>query len=170
MKPIPPELADLVDGIIKKVRFDVEAGNPPRAFAIVGNSGSREVTEFPLTTNEDQDRVDAATHVRRVALLTGADFVVLVVNSWGLPARKMKDVHAIMDKYGSISNCPYRVSQMAFTLETLDGVWVGVSPLVRNPRKVRGETFGAVAFLAGEATDAEGLFTSLLPRVKQTRH
>ncbi|VTU42054.1 MULTISPECIES: hypothetical protein [unclassified Variovorax] len=170
MKPLPPELADLVDGIIKKVRIDVEAGNAPQAFAIVGSTLSREVFEVPLPTDEDQAKTQAAEHIRRVASLMSADFVVLVVNSWGLPKRKLKYFDAIMDKYGSVGNSPYRVSQMAFTVETNEGVWLGTAPLVKNPRKVRGDTFGAVTFFSGTTSDTAGVFSSLLPQVRATRH
>ena len=47
--------------------------------------------------------------VRMAAETLAADFVFIIMEAWGLPRDKMPRMDAIIDKYGSIAACPYRL-------------------------------------------------------------
>ncbi|MNR71842.1 hypothetical protein D3C71_25200 [compost metagenome] len=170
LRPLPEDVAALVATIVEKAREDVERGQSPGTLAVVANLSSHETLGISMDSSSTEASERSARHVRQVAAMMEADFVVVVSRSWGLPANKVHQYGAIMERYGSVAESPYRVDQMAFAVETFDGVWLGTAPIVKHSRKRTVRTFGEVRFIGRDHTEALGTLTALLPSRRTTQH
>ena len=83
------------------------------------------------------------------------------MEAWGLTKDKLHRHQEILDRYGAIANCPYKIDTVSFVLETRHGIWTAQLPIMPKGPSKKKRTFGAVTlqFVDG----AEGRFAGLLP-------
>lgn len=162
MTAIPPSYREVIDPLIARAREFVEAGESLVPFAFVGNFTTRQMVPVPLGTGDDQSKDAAAATIRRTAEATAADFVFMVMESWGLPPGKVGQYDSIVEQYGSVGASPWRVDVVAFSLETRNGLWFGQAPITRKGHSKKKRTFGEAAFCYFAAV--EGRLSGLLPR------
>jgi hypothetical protein len=159
---IPSAYREVIDPLIARAREFLEAGEPLVPFAFVGNFANRQMMPVPLGTGDDRSKDAAAATIRRTAQAIAADFVFMVMESWGLPPEKVAEYEAIVAEYGSVGASPWRVDVVAFSLETRHGLWFAQAPITRKGRSKTKRTFGEVAFRY--FAEVEGRLAGLLPR------
>ena len=164
MSSIPESYRENIDPLVTKARDLLEDGQTLAAFAFVGSFAMRRITPVLLDTRSDEAKDRSANEIQRTAEAVNADFVFVVTEAWGLPKDKLASHQKIVDKYGSIANCPYRIDTVSFVLETHYGIWsaqVLIKPKGYSKKK---RTFGEVQFQKIDST--EGRLSGLLPRVR----
>jgi hypothetical protein len=162
MTTIPPSYREVIDPLIARAREFLEAGEALVPFAFVGNFTTRQMVPVPLGTGDDRSKDAAAATIRRTAESTAADFVFMVMESWGLPPGKVGQYDSIVAQYGSVGASPWRVDVVAFSLETRHGLWFAQAPITHKGRSKTKRTFGEVAFRY--FAEVEGRLAGLLPR------
>ncbi|MBC8740404.1 hypothetical protein F6X40_27485 [Paraburkholderia sp. UCT31] len=162
-EPIPAHLQPFVVNIVRQARANLEEDGHLVSFAFVGNSSIPEVIPIQFDTRSEQAKDAAAAHVRQVAEMSNADFVLLVQDAWGLPPSKMSQYREIVERYGSVSASPHRLDVAAFILETHSGFWFAQVPITAKGLSKKKRTFSAqVEFSRGGAAD--GRMTNFLPK------
>jgi flavin-binding protein dodecin len=157
---IPPSYREVIDPLIARAREFVEGGESLVPFAFVGNFTTRQIVPIHLDTGNEDVKDAAADAIRRAAAALQADFVFLVMESWGLPPDKIHRVDEIRERYGSIGESPYRIDMVSFSLETRHGLWFAQTPLKRKGASKKRRTFGLVEFRHYD--DVDGRFADLL--------
>lgn len=164
MRAVPERYADLADSLIGTARSLLESGKSLQAFAFVGNPVTQAILPVMLDTSSPEAKEYSARAVRAAAEQVQADFVFTVVEAWGLPDDKLPMARDILDEYGSISACPFRVDAVSFTLETHEGIWAAMLPLTPLKGPVKRRTFGQAQLLFAEGM--QGRFVGLLPAAR----
>jgi hypothetical protein len=159
---IPSTYREVIDPLIARAREFLEAGEALVPFAFVGNFTTRQMVPVPLGTGDDRSKDAAAATIRRTAQAIAADFVFMVMESWGLPPEKVAEYEAVVAQYGSVGASPWRVDVVAFSLETRHGLWFAQAPITHKGRSKTKRTFGEVAFRY--FAEVEGRLAGLLPR------
>jgi hypothetical protein len=159
---IPSAYREVIDPLIARAREFLEAGEPLVPFAFVGDFATRQMVPVPLGTGDDRSKDAAAATIRRTAQAIAADFVFMVMESWGLPPEKVGQYDSIVEQYGSVGASPWRVDVVAFSLETRHGLWFAQAPITHKGRSKTKRTFGEVAFRY--FAEVEGRLAGLLPR------
>jgi hypothetical protein len=157
---IPSAYREVIGPLIARAREFLEAREPLVPFAFVGNFTTGQMVPVPLGTGDDRSKGAAADGIRRAAAAPQADFVFMVMESWGLPPDKIRRVDEIRGRYGSIGASPYRIDMVSFSLETRHGMWFAQAPLKRKGASKKRRTFGLVEFRHYD--DVEGRFADLL--------
>lgn len=163
MSRIPEAYRQNIDPLVTKARDLLEDGQTLAAFAFVGSFAMRGITPVFLDPRSEEAKDRSANQIQRTAEAVNADFVFVVTEAWGPPKDKLASHQKIVDKYGSIANCPYRIDTVSFVLETHYGIWsarVLIKPKGYSKKK---RTFGEVQFQKIDST--EGRLSGLLPRV-----
>jgi hypothetical protein len=145
--------------MISAARKNLEKDGHLVAFAMVGNSMTDEVIPVGFGTGSEEEKDKAAHFIRIVAHQIKANFVLLIVDAWGLPKEKMKDYQKILSIYGSVAASPYRVDTVGFILETKAGTWFSQVEQKKHGLSNKKKTFGEVKFLQGQG---DGRFANLL--------
>ncbi len=166
-KLLPIGMTKLIDSLISRSRDELERGQteiPP--FAFIGDSlthkGFIAVLDF---ANEERKRASAAD-IRSFAKKLGADFVLLVSESWALQDDAAHDYMTNRHKYRSVSEHPGAKECLLLSLDTHGGNFMGRAEITK---KGNGRTCGEPAFIRSESS--EGILTNLLPMpVGQTVH
>jgi hypothetical protein len=159
---IPSAYREVIDPLITRAREFLEAGELLVPFAFIGQFTTGQMVPVPLGTGDDRFKDAAAATIRRTAEATAADFVFMVMESWGLPPEKVAEYEAVVAQYGSVGASPWRVDVVAFSLETRHGLWFAQAPITHKGRSKTKRTFGEVAFRY--FAEVEGRLAGLLPR------
>ncbi len=164
---LPEQYRNMVAAYVFNARFLLEEGQALQAFIFIGTltgtlSGSTEQHAVPVDTSSRQGKEMSADHARKVALLCQADYVLHLTESWSLNATDSKKIDAILEKYGSISAYPGRISIVAFVLEADEGVFVGTAPIKALGRSKSKRTISEPVFVKGDY--AQGTLSNILPR------
>ncbi len=153
---IPKNYLEVIEPLIAKARGFVEGGEKLAPIAFVGNFTTKQILPVIINT---KDR--SALAIQTTAAQLEADFVFTVMEAWGLPKDKIDRYQAILDRYGSIGNSPYKVDTASFTLETSYGIWGAQELLKPKGYSKKKRTFGQLTFRHMDG--AEGRFVGLLP-------
>ena len=102
----PQAYMDIISSLIDKARELLEAGEKLQAFAFVGNLTTKEVIPVMIQPGSVEDKDKSARTIQSAALALEADFVFAIMEAWTLRPDKMRQMNAILDKYGSISASP----------------------------------------------------------------
>lgn len=158
---IPERYAGIVESLIGTARSLLEDGKSLQAFAFVGNPATRAILPVGVDTSSVETKERSALAIKAAAGQVQADFVFTVIEVWGLPPDKLPKAQEVLEEYGSISACPFRVDAVSFTLETREGIWAAVLPLKAVGPSSKRRTFGPVRLLF--ADELRGRFMGLLP-------
>lgn len=161
MTAIPAAYREIVDPLVNHARTLVEQGESLEALAFVGNLTTRQLAAVPMNPSSESAKDTAAQRIRELAHEHAADFVVIVMEAWSLPPKKIKRMDEIVERFGSIGASPYRIDVVSFSLETRYGIWVAQVPLRPKSGSKKKRTFGQPEFRL--FTEAEGRFVDLLP-------
>jgi hypothetical protein len=166
MPAIPAAYLQIVNPLVNQARALVEQGETLEALAFVGNLTTRQIATVAMNPGSEQAKDAAAQRIRETAEAHDADFVFIVMEAWSLPPNKIKRMHEIVERFGSIGASPYRVDIVSFSLETRYGIWVAQLPLRPKAGSKKKRTFGKPEFRL--FTEAEGRFAALLPGKSET--
>jgi hypothetical protein len=159
---LPERYLEIVLPFIGKARGFLEKGESLSPIAFVGNFESGHIIPVVIDTASDESKDNSALAIRMAAESVDADFVFTVMEGWGLPKDKVARYEEIIERYGSIGACPWKLDTANFMLETRHGVWGAQVPLKPKPPSKKRRTFAApvnLSFMDG----VEGRFVGLLP-------
>ncbi len=160
---MPPQAyMDIISPMIDKARGFLEAGEKLQAMAFVGNMTTKEVIPVMVQTGSGEGKDQSAQMIQSAAFALNADFVFAIMEAWTLRPDKMRQMNAILDKYGSISASPYAIDTCSLMLETRHGVWAAQPQIKPKGISKKKRTIGAVEFRY--FTEVEGRFAHLLPK------
>jgi hypothetical protein len=165
---LPQAYLDVVLPLIDTARGLLENGESLQPFAFVGNHATKQMAPIAIDTRDEASKDRSVRLIKAAAEQTRADFVLTVMEAWGLPKDKLPRYQEILDKYGSVGNSPYRIDTAAFVLETRYGVWGTQVTLKPKGHSKKKRTCGPVElqFMDG----VEGRFVGLLPTDGQAPH
>ncbi|MFZ2541602.1 MAG: hypothetical protein WAW75_07480 [Gallionella sp.] len=158
----PQAYMDIISPLIDKARGFLEAGEKLQPMAFVGNMTTKEVIPVMIQAGSGEGKDQSAQTIQSAALVLDADFVFAIMEAWTLRPDKMRQMNAILDKYGSISASPYAIDTCAITLETRHGVWVAQPQIKPKGISRKKRIIGEVEFRY--FTEVEGRFAHLLPK------
>ena len=161
MSAIPSSYRNLIDPLIDAARGFVENGETLAPFAFVANLSGGGAFPVMLATGSEEAKDNSARAVKQLAELHQADFVFTIMEAWSLPPERLGELDAIIDRYGSIGESPYRLDVVSLALETRHGTWVAQVPIEPRTAKNGSRTFGSPRFQ--HYTSAQGRFAELLP-------
>lgn len=158
----PQAYMDIISSLIDKARGFLEAGDKLQAIAFVSNMTTKQIIPVMIQPGSGEDKDQSARMIQSAASALDADFVFTVMEAWSLRPDKVRQMDAILDKYGSIGASPYAVDVCSLMLETRRGVWVA-QPLIK-PKGIskKKRTIGVVEFRY--FTEVKGRFSHLLPK------
>lgn len=158
----PQAYMDIISPMIDKARGLLEAGERLQAMAFIGNMTTKEVITVRIQPSSGEDKDQSARTIQSAALALKADFVFAIMEAWTLRPDKMRQMNAILDKYGSISASPYAIDTCSLMLETRRGVWAAQPQIKPKGISKKKRTIGVVEFRY--FTEVEGRFAHLLPK------
>jgi len=158
----PKAYLDIIATLIDKARGFLEAGETLQAMAFVGNLSSKEVIPVMIQPGSGDDKDESARNIQAAASALDADFVFTIMEAWSLRPDKMRQMNAILDKYGSISASPYAIDTCSLMLETRHGVWAAQPQIKPKGISKKKQTIGVIEFRY--FTEVEGRFAHLLPK------
>ena len=162
LKAIVYAYMDIISSLIDKARGFLEAGEKLQAIAFVGNLSTKEVIPVMIQPGSDEDKDQSARTIQSAASVLDADFVFTVMEAWSLRPDKIRQMDAILDKYGSIGASPYAIDVCSLALETRRGVWVAQQQIKPKGISKKKRTIGVVEFRY--FTEVQGRFMHLLPK------
>lgn len=83
------------------------------------------------------------------------------MEAWGLPKDQLHRHQEILDRYGAIARCPYKIDTVSFVLESRHGIWTAQLPIKPKGPSKKKRTFGEVTLQFADG--AQGRFAGLLP-------
>lgn len=158
----PQAYMNIISSLIDKARGFLEAGEQLQAIAFVGNLTSKDVIPVMIQTGSGEDKDQSARAIQSAAQALEADFVFTIMEAWSLRPDKVRQIDAILDKYGSIGASPYAVDMCTLMLETRRGMWIAQQPIKPKGISKKKRTIGVVEFRY--FTEVEGRFSHLLPK------
>ena len=108
-----------------------------------------------------EDMLGGLELVRFMAADAHAEFVSSAADARVLKPENRSKFGSSLKQHGSISDCPFRVDIVSFSLETREGVWQASVPVETTQSAASGKTFGHVSFIY--AVDSGGHLARLLP-------
>lgn len=139
--PSSPYLA-VVANILEEVSARLKEGIRLPAMAYLINSERVVVDQINATFSDNRSKSFFAETVRQRASRKKAAAVLFIAEAHGLPDKMSnpRDTAAVIEQYGSVAKCPFKVDCLVVSLETRDGAWrgsaelrVGGTPSVNNP-------------------------------------
>jgi len=161
MSAIPENYWKVISPLIATAKGFLENGEPLAPIAFVGSFSSGSTTPVLLKSSSIEAKNDSALAIKIIAETLEADFVFLLMEAWSLRKDKLKQMDAILDKYGSIGASPYAVDVVSMALETRHGVWMAEVPIKPKGNSKKKRTIGVPEFR--HFTEYEGRFVNLLP-------
>jgi hypothetical protein len=158
----PQAYMDIISPQIEKARALLEAGEKLQPLAFVGNLTTKEIIPVMIQSGSGEGKDQSARLIQSAASLLDADFVFAVMEAWALRPDKIRQMDAILDKFGSIGASPYAIDVCVFSLETKRGMWVSQPPIKPKGISRKKRTIGAVEFRY--FTEVQGRFMHLLPK------
>jgi hypothetical protein len=157
----PQAYMDIINPLLDSARSFLETGEKLQAISFVGNLTTKEIISVMIQQGSVDDKDQSARNIQSAALSLDADFVFTIMEAWSLRPDKMRQMEAILEKYGSIGASPYAVDVCSLALETRHGVWVA-QPLIK-PKGIskKKRTIGLIEFR--HFTEVAGRFMHLLP-------
>jgi hypothetical protein len=151
----------IIDPLIATARGFLEAGQSLVPFAFVGSFSADQAIPIRIETGDDDAKDRSAQAIQRAAAEINSDFIFTIMEAWGLPKDKLPQHQEILDRYGAIANCPYKIDTVSFVLETRYGIWTAQVPIMPKAPSKKRRTFGAVKLQFVDS--AKGRFAGLLP-------
>lgn len=161
MSAIPENYQAIVSPLIVRARDLLEKGETLAPIAFVGSFASDASIPVLLHASSSEAKDSSARAIQSAAHSLDADFIFIVMEAWSLRKDKVRQMQAILDKYGSIGASPYAVDIVSLALETRHGVWVAELPIKPKGISKMKRTFGTPEFR--HFTEYEGRFVNLLP-------
>jgi hypothetical protein len=161
MSTLPEKYSHVVSPIIAKAKARLEKGESLAPIAFVGSFTAESWIPVLLQPSSDESKDRSALEIKSAAESLNADFVFVIMEAWSLRKDKVAQMHAILDKYGSIGASPYAVDIVSMVLETRHGVWAAEVPIKPRGVSKKRRTFGTPDFR--HFTEFEGRFVNLLP-------
>jgi hypothetical protein len=103
--------------------------------------------------------------LRHAIASVGANYVVVITESWTLQAEDQVQWEKVYEQYGSIANSPNKKEALMIAAQTTDGAWMAIPELISKGKR-KCKTLGNVTyFQAGQdGVEFRGQFSNLLPK------
>lgn len=159
---IPTVYLDLIQPLINEARRRLEIGERLAPMCFVGNLTSHQVVSIAIDTRSEDTKDRSAEDIQHAADTIEADVIFTIMEGRGLPKDKIARYQEALDRYGSLSACPWRIDVVSFTLETRHGTWGCSVGLKFKPPSKKRRMFAEAVNLV-HVDQAEGRFAGLLP-------
>ena len=159
---LPESYQEVIAPFIAKARGFLESGEKLSTIAFVGNFSTNEMVPVIIDTANESSKDNGSLAIRLNAEAINADFVLIVMEAWGLMKKHLGRHKEILEEFGSVGQSPYREDVVSFSLETTNGIWHGMAPIRPKPPSKKRRTFGQINFIFADGV--EGRFAGLLPR------
>jgi hypothetical protein len=130
---------------------------------VVGNTSTNQGITVPIALGDDASNDRTADAIRAAARDIKADFILTIVEAWGLPKEMVHQLKEIRERYGSIAASPHKIDAVSFTLELRQGIWTAQLPIVPKETANKTRTFSEVTL---EFVDGAQGLDRLLPMSK----
>ncbi len=162
MSAMPENYWTIISPVIAKAKGFLENGETLTPIAYVGSFASPDLAiPVLLASSSDEAKDSSASAIRMAAETLGADFIFVLMEAWSLRKDKVRQMDAILERYGSIGASPYAVDVVSMSLETRHGVWMAEVPIKPKGISKKKRTIGTPEFR--HYTEFEGRFVNLLP-------
>jgi hypothetical protein len=161
MSQFPAAYVAIIDPLIDAARAVLERGERLVPVAFVGNLSTGETHQVVIDPACEQSKDNWGHLLRQLAEIHQADFMLVIMDAWGLPKDKVHRYQEIIGRCGSISASPYRIDVVSFALETRHGLWAAQVPVKPKNVSKKKRTFDDPDFRLH--TDTKGRFVDLLP-------
>lgn len=160
---LPASLAALVWSVIGTAEGFLGRGEELEPVAFVGKADGMTAQPMALDMSSEESKERSADAVRRAARALGADFALLLAESWMPREEDPGKLRRLMEIYGSVSAMPRKLRKEValVSLETREGVWIALPELLPCPPSKKKRKLGAIEFMKTEASS--GRFMHLLP-------
>ena len=158
---MPESYWKIVSPLITTAKGFLENGEALAPIAFIGSFSSDLTIPVLLKSSSEEAKDDSAFAIRNAAATLDADFIFVMMEVWSLRKDKMRQMDAILDKYGSIGASPYAVDVVSMVLETRHGVWSAELPIKPKGISKKRRTIGTPEFR--HFTELKGRFVNLLP-------
>lgn len=158
---IPPRYREFIEPFISVARGHIENGHKLVPYAFVASFEKGAGVPVQIDTRNEEGKENSARAIAKAALEIDADCIFTIMEAWGLPRHMAPRYDEIVKRYGSVTNCPFRVDAVNFILETRHGVWAGQTPIEPRQGDGRKLTFGEVVLQYADG--CESRYGKLLP-------
>lgn len=164
---LPEPYHRMLEPILETARANLKRDGKLAMAAFVGSVSTQQVIPIVYTGDgSDESKDGFAHHISTVAGAVAGDFIALLMESWSLAPRYVHLHRDLVEKYGSLANCPpsYRAEVISISVESPTALWMAQQPLRPMPPSKKRKTFDLPA--PGDFkkfTEASGRFTALLP-------
>src|SRR5262245_43624104 len=141
---IPANYRRAIDPLIETARVFLEDGRSLDPVAVVGNTSTSQGVSVPIELGYDASNARTTHAIQAAASDINADFILTIVEAWGLPKDMAHRHQEILDRYGTIANSPHKIDTVSFTLELRQGIWAAQLPIVPKDTVNKTRTFGEV--------------------------
>ena len=162
---IPPACLEVITPLIRTARALLEDGEALVPVALVGSLETGRTIPVMMNAASEEAKDGSALVLKRAAESIDADFVFVMMEAWSLRPDKARDYQAILARYGSIGQSPYKVDIVSMVLETSHGVWLAQVPIKPSGDSRKRRSFGEPDFVRCDGM--AGRFTGLLPKNKR---
>jgi hypothetical protein len=159
---LPDNFKAVFDDIVTAVRQDLRKGGQLEPWILVGSADDR-VHEIVGKMNNQADKEQWSTDTHNAVRVLGGKLVIMVTESWGLPASMVPQHFEIIEKYGSIGNSPFKVDCISISLETEYGHWLGLADIKPDPPSKFRRKLGELKIIP--AHYSAGLFGGFIPKL-----
>jgi hypothetical protein len=159
---LPARYREFIEPFIAIARDHVEAGHGLVPLAFIANLESNRGVRVQVDTRDEAGKQRSARTIEKAAADMDADCIFTILEAWGLPTVMRPRYDELVERYGSITHCPFKVDAVNFILETRHGTWAGQAPIEPQGSEGTRRTFGEVALEQVEA-GGEGQYAKLLP-------
>lgn len=157
---LPIDYCLYVEYSLKLVTSLLESGEAIPVCVFLGNEATGSLTPLVSTTNSGLSGPLSTEHIMLMAAITGADFILMIGESWKIRKNCPLTIEEVRLKYGSIAASPYAVEACSFALETRDGIWLAQPEIKGHSYSSR--SIGKVEFQRADAAQWQQM--SLLPK------
>jgi hypothetical protein len=164
MQTIPKQYQSVVYAVMQGAREIFNAGNQVSAIVFLCKLDGKFFLPIALDCSSGSAKEKSAAKAAFIAKETQPDFVIMVSESWTIHTSDMTP-DQIIEKYGSISECPFKTECIHLSLETPEGTWLALAPIITENGVRKLEPF---EFTAGMAM--QGRFTNFLTKPNQSVH
>jgi hypothetical protein len=158
---IPENYWKVITPLIETAKGFLEKGESLAPIAFVGSFTPEMCIPVVMQAHSNESKDQSAIAIKKVADGINADFIFTVMEAWSLRQDKVREMDAIMDKYGSIGASPYAVDIVSMALETRHGVWMAEVPIKAKGISKKKRTIGTPEFR--HFAEYSGRFVNLLP-------
>lgn len=158
----PPEWDDFAEAVLTVCVQQFCQEGVLQGMAFIGRADDEHIAVVPVDARSEEGKNASVDAIADVARQTQAGAILCVLEAWTLRDEHMRNAHALIKRYGSLSAMPDTMKEevLVASLETPNGMWVARASISRDDRN---KTLQVGPFRFEFMPGTIGRFTHLLP-------